>query len=65
MIFFLIFAGGFALGVVATVVAGIVALNWPERERERPPVTISMIGAGPPRTTGPESTFDFVSRRLR
>jgi hypothetical protein len=59
----LLFLAGVAIGVVGTVIAGVVIINRPLPERERP--IYSAIGSGPARTSGPESTFDFIQRRLR
>ena len=58
----LLFAG-IVIGVAITIICGLVVIHWPEPKRERP--LYSAIGSGPPRTTGPESTFDFINRRLK
>jgi hypothetical protein len=59
----LLFAAGVAVGIIATVIAGIVIINRPPPERQRP--IYSVNGGRSTRTTGPESTFDFIQRRLR
>jgi hypothetical protein len=57
------FAISLIVGGLAAVVAGIAILNRPPPERERP--IYSAIGAGPARTTGPETPYEFLQRRLR
>jgi hypothetical protein len=59
----LLFAAGVAVGIIATVITGIVIINRPPPERQRP--IYSVNGGRSTRTTGPESTFDFIQRRLR
>jgi hypothetical protein len=63
MISVLWFIAGIITGLVLAAIGIIVALRWPEPKRERP--IYSAIGSGPPRTSGPESTYDFINRRLR
>jgi hypothetical protein len=54
---------GFVAGIVVGIVAVIAVLNSPPPERQHPIYTA--IGAGPARTSGPESTLDFIQRRLK
>jgi hypothetical protein len=62
----LLFAAGVAVGIVGTVIAGVVIINLPPPKRDREPVHFSAIGAGRSMTTtGPASTFDFLQRRLK
>ena len=61
----LLFAAGVAVGIVGTVIAGVVIINLPPPKRDREPVHFSAIGAGRSMTTGPASTFDFLQRRLQ
>ena len=60
MIVALWFAAGIFTGIIGTVIAGIVIIN-------RPPITpiYADNGGRSTRTTGPESTYDFITRRLR
>jgi hypothetical protein len=57
------FAIGLLVGAIAAIIAGIAVLNRPPPERERPIYTA--IGAGRARTTGEESLFEAIDRRLR
>ena len=63
MIVALWFAAGIFTGIIGTVIAGIVIINRPPPQRQRP--IYSVNGGRSTRTTGPESTFDFIQRRLR
>jgi hypothetical protein len=54
---------GVVIGIAVTILCGLVIVHWPEPKREPP--RYSAVGSGPARTTGPESTFDFIQRRLR
>jgi hypothetical protein len=56
---------GIVIGIAITILAGLAVIHWPAPERDREPVHFSAIGAGRSMTTGPESTFDFITRRLR
>jgi hypothetical protein len=60
----LLFAG-VVIGVAITIICGLVIIHWPEPKRDREPVHFSAIGSGRSMTTGPESTYDFITRRLR
>jgi hypothetical protein len=57
------FAIGLVVGAVAAVCAGIAIINRPPPERVTP--IYSVNGGRSTRTTGPESTYDFLTRRLR
>lgn len=57
------FAIGLFVGIVASIIAVIAILNQPLPKRERP--IYSAIGAGRARTTGPESLFEAIDRRLK
>jgi hypothetical protein len=57
------FAVGLIIGVIACIIAAIAILNRPPPERTQP--IYSAICKGPARTTGPESAFDFIQRRLK
>jgi hypothetical protein len=57
------FVAGIVVGILASIVAVIAVLNSPPPERQHPIYTA--IGAGPARTSGPESTLDFIQRRLK
>jgi hypothetical protein len=59
----LVFVAGIITGLVLSAIGIIVAMRWPAPKRETP--IYSAIGAGPARTSGPESTYDFIHRRLR
>ena len=59
----LLFAAGVAVGIIATVIAGIVIINRPPPQRITP--IYADNGGRSTRTTGPESTYDFITRRLR
>jgi hypothetical protein len=57
------FAAGIVGGIVASIIAVIAILRSPPLKRERP--NYSAIGAGAARTTGPETPYEFLQRRLR
>jgi hypothetical protein len=59
----LLFLAGLAVGIIATVTAGVVIINRPLPERERPPVSYSAICAGCARS--PEDLFEAIDRCLR
>jgi hypothetical protein len=63
MIVALWFAAGIFTGIIGTVIAGIVIINRPPPQRITP--IYADNGGRSTRTTGPESTYDFITRRLR
>ena len=60
----LLFAG-IVIGIALTIIGGLVVIHWPVAEREREPVSFSAIGSGRSMTTGPQSLYDQLQRRLR
>jgi hypothetical protein len=57
------FAAGMVTGIIGTIGIGIAIINRPPPERVTP--IYSVNGGRSTRTTGPESTYDFLTRRLR
>jgi hypothetical protein len=63
MIAALWFCAGAVTGIIATIGVSIAIINRPPPPRTTP---IYAVNAGrSTRTTGPESTYDFITRRLR
>jgi hypothetical protein len=63
MIAALWFCAGAVVGIIGTVTAGVVIINRPPHPRTTPIYAVN--AGGSTRTTGPESTYDFITRRLR
>jgi hypothetical protein len=61
MIAFWLFLG-FAFGVACAILVGLAIINHPVPEREQP--IVSMIGSGHAKTTGPETLYGGINRRL-
>jgi hypothetical protein len=59
----LLFLAGLVVGAVATVAAGVAIINRSPPPRTTPIYAVN--GGRSTRTTGPESTYDFITRRLR
>jgi hypothetical protein len=59
----LIFIAGLIVGIIGTIGIGIAIINRPPPERTTPIYAVD--GGRSTRTTGPESTYDFITRRLR
>ena len=65
MIAALWFIAGLAVGIVATVAAGIVVISVPPAKRERQPISYGAIGAGRVHTNGAQSLYDQLQSRLK
>jgi hypothetical protein len=63
MIAALWFCAGAIAGIIATIAIGIAIINRPPPPRTTPIYAVN--GGKSTRTTGPESTYDFIQRRLR
>jgi hypothetical protein len=63
MIAALWFAAGIVTGIIGTVTAGVAIINRPPPPRTTPIYAVN--GGRSTRTNGPESTYDFIQRRLR